>query len=198
MQVYVQKSTSTTFPRSPSAESGVVLSHAVAPRSARSSLSPAMPIPRTRDLVAPSMPTSSPAMVAAAVERKRRRSWLMRTSRRLLDHSCHDSRMRKERHVTRFYLGRRRLHAFGVEPLEFGLDVFVVLRHDVPRRNRLPRRLVHGRAKYAADDRLLRGRRHAGLGHRDISGEELVKPRGVDVEKTGLVGSESGAELRGI
>ena len=41
MQVYVQKSTSTTFPRSPSAESGGVLSHAVAPRSAWSSLSPA-------------------------------------------------------------------------------------------------------------------------------------------------------------
>src|SRR6266550_6362175 len=115
MQVYVQKSTSTTFPRS-----------------ACSSLSPAMPIPRTRDLVAPSMPTSSPAMVAAAVLRKRRRSRSMRTGGCLLDHARHDGGMRKERHVTRFYLGRRCLHAFGVEPLEIGIDGFVVLRHDVP------------------------------------------------------------------
>src|SRR6266571_2839649 len=110
MHVYVQKSTSTTLPRRPSAVSGGVLSQAVAPR----------------------IPTSSPARVAAAVERKRRRSWLMRTSRRLFDHSCHDSRMRKERHVTRFYLGRLCLHAIGVEPLEVGIDGFVVLRHDVP------------------------------------------------------------------
>src|SRR5881397_610098 len=121
MHVYVQKSTSTTLPRRPSAESGGVLSHVVAPRSACSSLSPAMPIPRTRDLVAPSIPTSSPARVAAAVERKRRRSWLMRTSRRLFDHSCHDSRMRKEWHVARFDLGRLRVHALGVEPLEVGI-----------------------------------------------------------------------------
>src|SRR5436309_14886464 len=114
MHVYVQKSTSTTLPRRPSAESGGVLSHVVAPRSACSSLSPAMPIPRTRVLVAPSIPTSSPARVAAAVERKRRRSWLMGTSRRLIDHSCHDSRWSKERHVTRFYFGRLRIYPVGV------------------------------------------------------------------------------------
>src|SRR5882762_11949392 len=96
------------------------------------SLHDALPIPRTRDLVAPSMPSSSPAMVAAAVERKRRRSWLMLTSRCLLDHPRHHGRMRKERHVARFDLGRLRVHAFGVEALEIGIDGFVVLRHDVP------------------------------------------------------------------
>src|SRR5947208_10412433 len=129
--VYVQKSTSTTLPRRPSAVSGGELSHVVAPRSAPNPRSPAIS-PRSRAFVAPSMVSSSPVRVAAAVERKRRRSWLMRTSRRLFDHSCHDGRMRKECHVTRFYLGRLGLHAIGIEPLEVGIDGFVVLRHDVP------------------------------------------------------------------
>src|SRR6266404_2561407 len=131
-QVYVQKSTSTTLSRRPSAVSGGELSHVVALRSDANPVSIAVSIPYSRDFVAPSMVSSSPARVAAAVERKRRRSWLMRTSRRLFDHACHDGRMRKERHVTRFYLGRRCLHALGVEPLEVGIDGFVVLRHDVP------------------------------------------------------------------
>src|SRR2546425_10514472 len=130
-QVYVQKSTATTLPRRPSAVSGGEFSHVVAWRSDANPVSVAVSIP-SRAFVARSMVSSSPAKVAAAVERKRRRSWLMRTSRRLFDHSCHHSRMRKECHVARFYLGRRCLHAFGVEPLEVGIDGFVVLRHDVP------------------------------------------------------------------
>src|SRR6266487_2484191 len=183
MQVYVQKSTSTTFPRSPSAESGVVLSHAVAPRSARSSLSPAMPIPRTRDLVAPSMPTSSPAMVAAAVERKRRRSWLMRTGGCLLDQTHHHSRMREERHVTRFDLCGRCLHALGVEPLEVGVDGFVILRNEVPRGDRFPRGLGNARAEDAADDRFLNRGGDIGLCDGQVGGKNLVELDRIDVQE---------------
>src|SRR6266849_3393453 len=129
--VYVQKSTSTTLPRRPSAVSGGEFSHVVALRSDANPVSVAVSIP-SRDFVAPNMVSSSPAMVAAAVLRKRRRSRSMRTGGCFLDHARHHSRMRKERHVTRFYLGRRCLHAFGIEPLEVGIDGFVVLRHDVP------------------------------------------------------------------
>src|SRR2546427_630441 len=131
-QVYVQKSTSTTLPRRPSAVSGGELSHVVALRSDANPVSVAVSIPNSRDFVAPNMVSSSPAMVAAAVLRKRRRSRSMRTGGCLLDHARHHGRVWKERHVTRFYLGCLCLHAIGIESLEVGIDGFVVLRHDVP------------------------------------------------------------------
>src|SRR6266849_3665562 len=126
--VYVQKSTSTTLPRRPSAVSGGELSHVVAPRSAANPRSAAAS-PCSRAFVAPSMVNSSPARAAAVVARKRRRSWLMCTGR-LLDQSRHGGRVRQERHVTRFDLGGRRVNAFDVEPLEVGNDGLLCRRKD--------------------------------------------------------------------
>src|SRR2546427_801708 len=112
----------------------------------------------------PSIPTSS-ASTPSAWARKQARS------------------SREERHVARLDLACFRAHALGVEALEVGIDGLVILRYEIPRRDRLPRSLVHRRPKCGANDRLLRSRRHTCLDHRDISGEELVEPCGGDVQK---------------
>src|SRR6266849_4644895 len=190
--VYVQKSTSTTLPRRPSAVSGGELSHVVAPRSAANPRSAAAS-PCSRASVAPSMVNSSPARAAAVVARKRRRSWLMCTGR-LLDQSRHGGRVRQERHVTRFDLGGLRVYAFGVEPLEVGIDGLVILCHEVPRWDRLPRRLVRRCAEHTANDGLLRRRKDARLHLGQIGGKDRVELRGVDVEETSRVGPERRAE----
>src|SRR2546428_3734398 len=82
MQVYVQKSMRTTLPRSPAALRGGELSHWVALPSADSAPSTGNSpvgavIPCSNDFVELLMASSSPAMVAAAVARKRRRSWVI-------------------------------------------------------------------------------------------------------------------------
>src|SRR2546426_12630527 len=66
--VYVQKSTSTTLPRRPSAVSGGEFSHVVALRSDANPVSVAGSIPK-RDLVAPDLGGSRPAHVGAALRR---------------------------------------------------------------------------------------------------------------------------------
>lgn len=76
MHVYVQKSTSTTFPRRPAAVSGGEFNQVAALRSAADGSSSAAPIAPSNDFVEPIMASSHPAMVAAAAARKRRRSWL--------------------------------------------------------------------------------------------------------------------------
>src|SRR5882724_3354797 len=72
MQVYVQKSMRTTFPRSPGAVNGGELSHSVALPSEDSS-------PSMRGIspfAEPSMPSWVAARAVAAVPKKWRRSWL--------------------------------------------------------------------------------------------------------------------------
>src|SRR2546422_5764034 len=81
MQVYVQKSMRTTFPRRPSAVNGCELSHSVAPP--RDGISPSTgnwTVPgvmcRTNAFAEPSLPSWVEAMAVATLARKLRRSWL--------------------------------------------------------------------------------------------------------------------------
>jgi hypothetical protein len=80
-------------------------------------------------------------------------------ARRLLDQPSDLPRVRDEGYVTRLDLGGRRTLPLGVEPLELGIDGPVLLRDQVPGRDGLPRRLLHGRAEgaVAQNDRRLGG-----------------------------------------
>src|ERR1043166_7507797 len=193
MEMLVQKSTSTTFPRSPSAESGGEFNQVVAPRSADNPRSAVTPIACSTDFVAPNMASSDPARVAAAVARKRRRSRLMGTGR-LLDPPRHDRRVRQERHMARLDLRRMRLGTLGIEALEIGIDGAVVLRDQVPGRNRLPCRLIDRRTEDVADDRLLCRGRDPCFTHRQVGGKDVAELRRIDPEETRGVRLERRAE----
>src|SRR5207247_4685309 len=112
----------------------------------------------------------------------------------LLDQTCDDFWVRNECDVAGVDLTRGRAHTLGVETLEIRIQRVILARHQIPRRNGLPRRRIDRRAEYRIVNRLLCGAYDSCCTFRQIGGEHIVDLITGDVEEASRIGPQRFAE----